>query len=55
MTCAFWDTAANGECSSYKLVIKLVIVDWSSDGCRLEGQTCMCDHLTSFAILLVSY
>ena len=47
LTCVFWDTTLD---SGYG--------NWSSIGCRLNSDTvdkafCECDHLTSFALLMV--
>ena len=45
--CVFWDVlASNG------------LGDWSGDGCKLNTTSdkrvlCHCDHLTSFAVLVV--
>ena len=45
--CVFWDVnASNG------------LGDWSDDGCQLNTTSngrvvCLCDHLTSFAVLVV--
>ena len=47
-TCVFWDKIDQGG-------------RWSSEGCRRENNPdinmirCLCDHLTSFAVLMVHY
>ena len=48
-TCVFWDPEMFGGFGGF-----------SATGCRLIAETetdavCECDHLTSFALLLVSY
>ena len=45
--CVFWDPTLDGGFG-----------DWSSSGCKLVGEVrakarCECDHLTSFALLMV--
>ena len=47
-TCVYWDFSANQNAGG-----------WRSDGCRYKGtrnglDVCECDHLTNFAVLVVS-
>ena len=47
ITCVFWDRTLDGGFGS-----------WSTEGCELYSETrskafCECDHLTSFALLMV--
>lgn len=47
-SCVFWDFHENNG-----------VGDWSEEGCKYAGATddsvaCECDHLTNFAVLMVS-
>ena len=46
--CVFWDYTADENYG-----------DWSTEGCwstnKSNGIECACNHLTSFAVLMVSY
>ena len=48
LTCGFWDYYANEDGGG-----------WSTEGCTLSFENdrvvCKCDHLTNFAVLIVSF